>query len=300
MEPIAQRRVEVALGLRRALEDNSLTLVYQPVIRLSDGATIGVEALVRTPPHLIRASFGGLGEVVSATELVDVAEGSGLAHDLAFWGLREALSAAAYWHGHGFEIPVAVNMSARQLAGPGLMSTVRQQLVAANLTAKALIIELTEGQALAPGDPVVDVLKELRTLGIETYLDDFGTGYATMATLRWLPIRGVKLDRSVVVGIGRDPRAATMARALIGCSRAFGLLALVEGVETMDGVRTARELGADRAQGFALSGPLGRDALIDFLHRGPIMLPPGGPAAPRRLPVPEPAHPLSGNRRRRR
>jgi diguanylate cyclase (GGDEF)-like protein len=267
LEERARRKVDIAIGLRDALETGRLVLAYQPIVRLSDGAIVGVEALIRLPAQGSLASLAGL---VTPAELVEVAEGTGEIDELGRWVLAEATHQASLWQRMEREVRVNVNMSVRQLSDPGFVEAVRAALAAARLAPDRLVIEITEGQLLGEGDRANDTIRRLRSDGVLLAIDDFGSGYSSLSYLRRMPVKTVKIDRTLLAGVGSDPRATTLVRAVIGAARGLGLQVVCEGIENLAMARLLRDLGAWAGQGFALHGAMSSSDLLDVLD-GPAV-----------------------------
>jgi len=276
----ALRRVDIAIGLRRALDSHRLALAYQPLVRLSDGAVVGVEALLRVEPgDDAPGALAGLPDLVSPAELVEVAEDTGEITEVGHWVITEATLQAARWLELGHDVFVTVNVSVRQLATEGIVEFVRDALATARLPASALVVEITEGQLLTEGDPAWDAVGQLRAMGVMLVIDDFGTGYSSLAYLRRMPVRGVKLDKALLADLATDSRARTLARAVIAAARALGLLVVAEGLETVEAARIVRDLGVWAGQGFALYEGMPADDVTAVLAA-----PPAGLGAPRPVP----------------
>ncbi len=302
LEERAARRVDIAIGLRAALDTGRLALAYQPLFRLSDGVVIGAEALIRVPSDdTVPGSLGGLSGIVTPAEIIAVAEDTGTIIEMGEWVLTQATRQAATWAADGHELLIAVNLSPGQLAAPGFADSVLRILAAAGLPARRLLLEITESQLVDETGPVLGTLERLRACGVALAIDDFGTGYSSLAYLRRLPVQLVKLDRSLLDGVADDPRARHLVRAVIAMARALGLLVVAEGLEDLPTVRAVHGLGAYAGQGFALSEPVPPAELAAILARGPLDLrggpAPSGPAErphlvdlrsrmPRRLPAP--------------
>ncbi len=280
----ALRRVDIAIGLRQALDTGRLALAYQPLVRLSDGEVVGVEALIRfdgggddAPGALSR-----LPGFVSPAELVEVAEDTGEITEMGQWVLRQATQRASLWRALGHDLFVAVNMSVRQMSENGFVGTVRRALADSELAADKLVVEITEGQLVGEEDPVRGVIEDLQRDGVQFVIDDFGTGYSSLSYLKTMPVRAIKLDRTLLDGIGTDPRATTLARSVVGVARALGLVVVAEGLESLDAARLVRDLGAWAGQGFALHPPLREDELLAVLSSTPLDLGArSGPVRPR-------------------
>lgn len=270
LEERARRKVDIAIELRRALDTGRLVLAYQPVVRLADGVIAAVEALVRVPTG--EGSGLALAEVVSPAELVEVAEGTGEIDELGRWVLAEATHQAALWQRMGKDVRVAVNMSVRQLSDPSVVDAVRAALIAAHLPADRLIIEITEGQLLGEGDRADLTIRRLQADGVSLAIDDFGSGYSSLSYLRRMPVKTVKLDRTLLGGVGSDPKATTVVRAVIGAARGLGLQVVCEGLEDLATARLLRDLGAWAGQGFAFYRAMSSTELLDVLEADPVDL----------------------------
>jgi EAL domain-containing protein (putative c-di-GMP-specific phosphodiesterase class I) len=269
LEARARRRVDIAIGLRGALDAGRLTLAYQPIVRLADGVVVGVEALLRLPAS-VDAAVPGLDALVSPAELVAVAEDTGAITEVGEWVLAQAVQQAADWALAGYDISVTVNMSAQQLVQPGFVETVTASVTGCGLAPERLVLELTESQVAGQPGPAIQALERLRAAGIRLAIDDFGTGYSSLSYLRHMPVHVVKIDRSLVDGIGSDPRAAGLVRSVVVMSRDLGLSVVVEGLEDLATARIVRELGADAGQGYALSPALPPDRLTALLDGAPV------------------------------
>lgn len=257
----ALREMQLAAALRHAIEQDGLSLHYQPQVSLSSGELVGVEALLRwhgTP----------WGEVPPA-EFIGVAERAGLIHALGQWVLRTACRQWGAWHRSGVPVPrVAVNVSPYQLGQGDLAAQVQQVLLDTDMDPRALGIELTESGVM--DDPVRagETLRELRALGVEVSLDDFGTGYSSLSALRSLPIDVVKLDRSFVSDMTLVPESASLIRAIILMAHGLHLKVLAEGVESEGQLSLLVGMGCDQIQGFWFSTPLPAEVLAERLRAG--------------------------------
>ena len=277
LEERARRKVDIAIELRRALDTGRLTLAYQPIVRLADGVIVGVEALVRVPAGEAELA---LAEVVSPAELVEVAEGTGEIDELGRWVLAEATHQAALWQQMGKDLRVGVNMSVRQLSDPAVVEAVHSALAAARLAPDRLLIEITEGQLLGEGDRADLTIRRLQADGVALAIDDFGSGYSSLSYLRRMPVTTVKLDRTLLGGVGSDPKATTVVRAVIGVARGLGLQVVCEGLEDLATARLLRDLGAWAGQGFALHRAMSSTELLDVLDGPPVDLARRSPVRP--------------------
>jgi diguanylate cyclase (GGDEF)-like protein/PAS domain S-box-containing protein len=233
-------------GLRRALEDGGIGLVYQPVFDVRHRRMVGVEALLRW-----RHSDGA--EVPPAT-FIPVAEASGLIQPLGAWVMRQACRQAATWHGVGLKM--AVNVSVAQLRDPGLLSTLRQAIEAAGAAPAALELEVTESVFLDPSKHLImETLHKIAALGVRLAIDDFGAGYSSLAYLKHFPFDTVKIDGSFVRDIGRDRESTAIVAAVIALGHALEKQVTAEWVEEEAQLAFLVERGCDLAQGYLLGRP---------------------------------------------
>ncbi|MCX9191822.1 phosphodiesterase [Carbonactinospora thermoautotrophica] len=277
------RRVELEAQLRRALRERRFTLLYQPVVDLSSGRITDVEALIRW-----RDEGGAL---VTPAEFIRLAEDSGRIVQLGRWVIQEAVRQATRWHRAGHRIGVAVNLSARQVATPGLIEGVQAALEGCGLPPEALTLEITESVLLDGVESTVSRLRAVKEYGVRLAIDDFGTGYSSLAYLCRLPVDLLKIDRAFIEGLGRDDDHAIncgkLAAAIIRLGRDLDLELVVEGIERPEQLALLRDMGCQRGQGFLFSGPLDAAGVQTLLDRGPIPLRRGGvdtPSAPTLVP----------------
>jgi diguanylate cyclase (GGDEF)-like protein len=248
-------------SLRQGIDGGQLELHYQPKVALGSGAVVGVEALVRwRHPHR------GL---IFPDEFIPLAERSGLMHRLTAYVVDAALEQAARWWAVGLEIPVAVNVSARDLHGTLLAETVGRGLARHGLPASALRLELTERVLMSEPARVADTLGALERLGVQLSLDDFGTGYSSLVLLQRLPVSEIKIDRSFVQRLLTSADDTKIVRSIIDLAHALGIEAVAEGVETEEVWDLLDDLGCDSAQGWYASRPLPADRATEWLLRHP-------------------------------
>jgi len=253
----ADRLVLVA-ELRRALAEGELVLYYQPKVDLGDGAVVGVEALVRWRHPRLGLLLPG--------DFLPAAEAAGLMGELGTYVLREALAQAARWRRDGLDVPVAVNVAARELADPRFPERVHELLGAAGVEASRLVLELTESAVMADRAQGCAALARLRALGVRVSLDDFGTGYSSLSYLESLPLDEVKIDRSFLAASLAGPRAHVV-RSIVELGHHLGLEVVAEGVEAPEGPARLARLGCDMVQGFACAAPMPPAELERWLRR---------------------------------
>ena len=221
----AQADLALESRLAQAVRDREFVLHYQPQLRVTDGALIGVEALVRWA-HPERG-------LVGPDEFIRVAESRRLILPIGQWVLDTALAQAVRWHRSGLAaVPMAVNLSALQFQAHGFVATVERALADAGASGPMLELELTERMLMDDLDAVRGVLSALRALGVRIAVDDFGTGYTSLQHLKSLPLDRLKIDRSFVEDLPGDAGSAAIANAIIQMGLGLGLEVVAEGVET--------------------------------------------------------------------
>jgi EAL domain-containing protein (putative c-di-GMP-specific phosphodiesterase class I) len=245
-DPPAPEPAGLEAALRRALGDGGLHVAYQPIVDLRTGVPIGAEALARWvhPEH---------GPVPPAT-FIPIAEDAGLIAEIGARVRREALGQVGRWRADGVvtgDFSLAVNVSPHQLTDPGLPAAVAAELLAAGLPARCLALEIT---GPAPVAAAGRVLFELRALGLGLLVDDFGSGLSALGDLRRLPVTGVKLDPTLVTGLGLGPADDEIVRAVVAMCHALHLTVTAEGVETRRQRDALAAAGVRHAQGW-LWGP---------------------------------------------
>lgn len=241
----------VERSIRGAIEDGRVHVHYQPLVELTGGGIVTVEALARITD--------ADGADLPPESFIPVAEESGLIGQLGADVLRIACQEVRRWSDSGGSEPplaVAVNLSPRQLMRDGLDTMVQDILAAARQRPQNLHLEITETALMEFTPEVIGRLERIRDLGVEIGVDDFGTGYASLTRLRRLPISFVKIDRSFVGGLGVDIEDERIVAAVVDLARGLGLRSIAEGVETGEQLAALRRFGCDEAQGFLFSRPL--------------------------------------------
>jgi diguanylate cyclase (GGDEF)-like protein len=247
MNERAQANLAIESQLRKGLASDQFALQYQPVLQLAQGRVIGFEALLRWH-HPERG-------LLTAGEFIEVAELTGVAMELSPWILRTACRQLQLWNKGGAKLVLSVNLSARQFLDTELARRIQDVLMETGLDPERLELEVTEGVAMQNSELTATTLHALRAIGLRLSIDDFGTGYSSLSYLRQFPIDTLKLDRSFVSGIDRDPNAAAIAATILAMGRTLGLRVVAEGVESEAQLKVLRELGCECAQGYLLGRP---------------------------------------------
>ena len=249
-----RERMELKVELQHAIDSESFTVHYQPIVGLASGRTIAFEALVRWP-HDRRGMLG-------PNSFVPLAEETALISGIGAWVLREACRRTVLWRKTRADLLIHVNVSGRQLEDPAFPETVRRILTETRLPASALVLEITETVLLLSGS--VPVLEELKQLGVAIAVDDFGSGYSSLEYLRSFPVDMLKIAKGFVQRL-RTVEDVRFFEAVIGIAQSLGIETVAEGVETAqqrDAVRRAR---CTQAQGFLFSRP------VDSAHVGELL-----------------------------
>lgn len=262
MHEQALRNMWLDTGLRQALEQGQFELHYQPKVSTQTGRTVGLEALVRW-----RHPQRGL---ISPGEFIPFAEESGLIGTLGEWVIREACGQIATWTSQGLPIPVAVNLSARQLARGSIVDTIRDAIREAGIDPRLMEIELTESALVQDEALALQVLTALQALGCPLYLDDFGTGYSSLSQLSKFSMDAFKVDRSFVARMCVDSKAAALVESMVHISRALKMKIVAEGVETPQQLEMLKALGCETVQGYLFARPMPASEIPSYLHRADV------------------------------
>ena len=257
LEALAARRTAVEEDLRSALASDSFRLLYQPVVDLADGRVVAAEALLRLE-HPTRG-------LLAPDAFIDAAEGTDLILPIGEWVMDEATQQLARWQQRRPHLRMAVNVSARQVRHLVLVDLVRGAVARSGIDPVDLHLELTEPVLLEANDDVLSQLRAVADLGCELALDDFGTGYSSLAHLTRVPVTAVKIDRTIVAGLGTSGEATAVIEAILGLAEALGLGTVAEGVETAEQLATLREMGCELAQGYHLGRPMSAAHFAELL-----------------------------------
>jgi EAL domain-containing protein (putative c-di-GMP-specific phosphodiesterase class I) len=203
---------------------------------------------------------------VPPCEFIPLAEEQGLIVPIGRWVLNEACRQAAEWHRRRPHLRIAVNVSGRQVAEPGLAAEIEAALATSGIAPERLVLELTETVLMQDVDETAARLHEIRQLGPEIAVDDFGTGYSSLQYLLRLPLDSLKVARTFIDGLDGGGDRATLARAIVDLARSLGLLVVGEGVERPEQLASLTELGCTFAQGFLLGRPMPADDFVALLE----------------------------------
>jgi EAL domain-containing protein (putative c-di-GMP-specific phosphodiesterase class I) len=254
----AERRRQLELRLRAAIDNDQIDVHYQPIVSVDAPRILGVEALARyRDPEL---------GPIPPDEFIRVAEETDLILSLGIAVLGKACAQAATWRATdpaASDLYVSVNLSARQLYDPNIVSQVETVLRTTGLDPDALWLEITESVLMDDAPTAARVFERLRGLGVHLVVDDFGTGYSSLAYLQAFPVEMLKIDRSFVNGLGEDDGSEAIVRAIISLATSLKLRVVAEGVERPLQLARLHQLGCDSFQGW-LCSPARPAAELDF------------------------------------
>ena len=261
MNARALEKLQLETGIRRALERNELLLHYQPKVDIASGNVCGLEALLRwqSPEH-------GL---VSPAQFIPLLEETGLIVPVGEWVTRAACAQLQAWRKAGVPLmPVAINLSARQLRQQGYAKVLEQAMKDFDIKPELIRVEITESSLMENPEEAIIVLQSLKALGIRLDADDFGTGYSSLSYLKRFPLDALKIDRSFVRDITNDEDDAVIAQTVITLAHSLGLKVVAEGVETEAQLEFLSAHHCDEAQGYLFAKPLDMDACTALLATG--------------------------------
>jgi len=246
----AVRRLAMENDLRAAIERSDFVLRYHPVVELATGRAVGVEALMRWqhPEH-------GL---VHPAEFMPVADETGLLVPIGRWVIEEACRQTRLWHDQYPEHPpmLWVNLSSVQLQHPGLVNQVEEALEKTGLPARSLYLEITENSLMDAARAQVENVRGLSELGVHIAIDNFGAGYTSLSTIRQVPVDMLKVDQTLVQGLGSYTTNTAIVRAVVTLARDIGIAVIAEGIETAQQREILQEMDCPLGQGYLFSHPL--------------------------------------------
>jgi diguanylate cyclase (GGDEF)-like protein len=258
MQDAVQGRMELEMDLRVALENDEFFLVYQPTFDLRDMSPTGVEALIRwnSPTR----------GIVQPDDFIPLLEETGLITEVGKWVLLEACQQGAAWREAGYEIGMAVNVSARQLDTDEFVTEVREALAHSGLQPSALTLEMTETTLMRDAEETARRLTNIKELGVRMAIDDFGTGYSSLAHLQRFPVDALKIDGSFISGLDDNQEGETLLHALVQLGKALSIETLAEGIEHQQELSLLQDEQCDSGQGFLYARPLDAAATEAFLR----------------------------------
>jgi diguanylate cyclase (GGDEF)-like protein/PAS domain S-box-containing protein len=262
MHTRVSERLELGAQLAKALEQDELALVYQPVVELGSGTITGAEALLRWD-HPTRGRL-------APDRFIALAESTGAIVPIGRWVLRTACEQLRCWDGAhpGSQLTMSVNVSTRQLSDPEFPGHVREALDATALAPQRLTLEITEHLLVEDSEHIHRQLAELKRIGVELAVDDFGTGYSALSYMGRFPVDTLKIDRSFTAGIDRDPEKAGIVRAIVEMGHQLRLKIVTEGIEQAAEAAVVRGFRSDYGQGYLFSRPVEAAALGELLAAG--------------------------------
>jgi len=253
MRASVMARLELETDLRRALDRGEFCNYYQPIVSLSSGELTGFESLLRWQ-HPTRGLLG-------PKEFISVAEDTGLIRELGWWSLREACCRIAEWRkmDPGRDLIVSVNLSIKQFVQPNLVENIGNLLNELALAPDALKLEITESTVMDDPATAVEMLRQMKALGIRLAIDDFGTGYSSLSYLHRFPLDTLKIDRSFISGANGGINGMEIAKTIMPLAKNLSLDVVAEGVETAEQAQELKRLDCKYAQGYFFSKPLSRE-----------------------------------------
>jgi diguanylate cyclase (GGDEF)-like protein len=258
LNPSARDQLSLLGELRHAVENDELRLFFQPKLEMSTNRVAGAEVLLRWQ-HPTRG-------MLSPADFIPFAEQTGFIRRITRWTLSRAIAQAASWHHGGNALPIAVNISADDVADSRLDARVAGLVTRNQLPPSLLTLELTESNFIEDPNRALGMLNALGALGVTLSIDDFGTGYSSLSHLARMPAHEIKIDRSFVQGLETDAEYATVVRSAIDMGHSLGMKVVAEGIETELAADRLRALGCDIAQGYLYAKPMPLDQLERWLE----------------------------------
>jgi diguanylate cyclase (GGDEF)-like protein len=255
------RHLAMVSDIRDAIEQDLLSLHYQPKLNIKSGNIGGVEALLRWHS----SGFGN----VPPLQIIEIAERTGLIIPLTNWVIDHALRQCRQWRDKGHNLGISVNLSVHNLWEPDLVNYIESKINKYELPASSLCLEITESAMMANPGQAIDVLSRLKQMGVRLSIDDFGTGFSSLVYIKQLPVHELKIDKSFIFDMDNDASDIAIVRSTIDLAHNLNLDVVAEGVETDSSLDTLTQMGCDIAQGYYLSKPLEAKELEVWLARRP-------------------------------
>ncbi|WP_423189166.1 putative bifunctional diguanylate cyclase/phosphodiesterase [Alkalibacterium sp. f15] len=251
-----ERKRRIEFGLKEAILNNELYLLYQPKVKMISGEIYGVEALLRWEHSIL-----GL---VSPTEFIPIAEESGMINEIGYWVIHEAVRQAKEWHEEGNLLSVAVNVSTLQFEDPYFVDRVQNVLDLYDLRKHYLIVEITES-VMQNVDYANRIIKELHDIGVGVAIDDFGTGYSSLSVLNNMFIDTVKIDKSFIDHVVSKKNTASLVKTIIQMSKSMNFKTVAEGIESIEQSLFLKENDCEYGQGYFFSKPISANKVIELM-----------------------------------
>lgn len=253
------KRVKIEYLLRGALERQEFEVFYQPQIDLLQQKVVGVEALIRWQKDKV---------MIPPVDFIHIAEETGMITSIGEWVLEQACFDCKSWHDRGFPLSVAVNVSAQQFEASYLTQLVETILHKTGLPARYLELEITEGTLMNNANGGIQIINQLKEMGVKIAIDDFGTGYSSLSYLKAFKVDKLKIDRSFITGLPSDADDVAITTAIIGLSKSLGLNVIAEGAETAEHIAFLEQQECHQVQGYFYAQALSEKKLIEFLEIG--------------------------------
>ena len=257
-------RLQLETDLRDALERDEFRNFYQPIVCLESGTITGFEALLRWQ-HPTRG-------LLQPSEFITVAEETGMIRELGWWNLRQACRQIAVWNSDRNGKPpltMSVNLSVKQFLQPNLVSAIGTLLFETAISPEILKLEITESTVMADPSAAVEMLSQIKSLGIQLSIDDFGTGYSSLSYLHRFPLDTLKIDGSFTKTINQGGESTEIVRTILPMANSLHLNVVAEGVETAEQLAILRQLRCEYAQGYYFSKPVSADEAAALLEKHP-------------------------------
>jgi len=250
-------RLKLIRDLDITIQDQRLTLFYQPIVDIAHKSLLRVEALARWM-HPDRG-------FISPDDFIALAEHNGLIQPLTIWVIDTALAQLAQWQAAGHAIGIAINLSTRNFLDPKLPEKVAAALRKWNVDATWLSLEVTESVTMSDPERALDIVRRIDEMGVKISIDDFGTGYSSLAYLKRLPVDEIKIDRSFVLDMDTDHDNAIIVKSTLELAHTLGLKVVAEGIESERVLRMLEALKCDMAQGYFIAKPKSAEDLTRWL-----------------------------------
>jgi diguanylate cyclase (GGDEF)-like protein/PAS domain S-box-containing protein len=264
----ARTKLSMSTRLRKAVDQQSWMLHYQPLIELETGDMYGVEALIRWPDPT--------GSLVPPGDFIPLAEEMGLIDAIGGWVVDEIGRQDAIWRDQGIELELGFNLSPRQLWQDDPVGRIARQIRDAGMDPSRVTVEVTESTAMTDPDHTLDVLHGFKDEGVQLAIDDFGTGYSSLSRLRYMPVDVLKIDRTFIREVHSDGQSASMVSAIIALANNLGMQPLAEGIETQEEWRFLVDRGCPFGQGFLFSRPVPAEQITAMHRRAGLHVVEGG------------------------